>query len=145
VIRLISKDELDILSNDPVRPHINKIDTGKQVLVLDDLSAVICICYCTQVPTTEEELEKFRDDTGSVAVAYTVWSSKKGAGRAIVNELLELMTNKIGVRRLVTLSPLTEMASKFHIRNGATKIGQSNTCQNFEYTIDDNEIFGVPV
>ena len=145
MIRLISKDELDILSNDPVRPHINKIDVGKQVLVLDDLSAVICICYCTRVPTTEEELEKFRNDTGSVAVAYTVWSSKKGAGRAIVNELLELMTNKIGVRRLVTLSPLTEMASKFHIRNGATKISQSIACQNFEYTIDDNEIFGVPV
>ena len=49
------------------------------------------------------------------------------------------------IKRLVTLSPLTEMASKFHIRNGATLIGKSDTCQNFEYTIDENEIFGVPV
>lgn len=135
MIRLIANNELDILSGDPVRPHLNKIDTGKQVYVLDDLSAVICVCYCKQVPLTEEELEKYRDDTGSVVVAYTVWSSKKGAGRAIVNELLELMSNKTGVERLVTLSPLTEMASKFHIRNGAKRISQSDTCQNFEYDV----------
>jgi hypothetical protein len=113
--------------------------------VLDDLTAVICVCYCTHVPTTEQELEKYQNETGSVAVAYTVWSSKKGAGRAIVNKLADLMKGKQGVYRLVTLSPLTEMASKFHIRNGATRISRSDTCQNFEYVIDDNEIFGVPV
>ena len=135
MIRLIANNELDILSGDPVRPHLNKLDTGKQVYVLDDLSAVICVCYCKQVPLTEEELEKYRDDTGSVVVAYTVWSSKKGAGRAIVNELLEVMSTKTGVERLVTLSPLTEMASKFHIRNGAKRISESEWCQNFEYTL----------
>ena len=135
MIRLIANNELDILSSDPVRPHLNKIDTGKQVYVLDDLSAVICVCYCKQVPLTEEELEKYRDDAGSVVVAYTVWSSKKGAGRAIVNELLEVMSTKTGVERLVTLSPLTEMASKFHIRNGAKRISESEWCQNFEYTL----------
>ena len=71
MIRLISTSELDILSSDPVRPHIPKIDVGKQVYVLDDLSAVVCICYCTQVPSTEQELEQYRNDTGSIAVAYT--------------------------------------------------------------------------
>ncbi len=145
MIRLISINELDILDNDPVRLHIPKIGPGKQVYVLDDLTAVICVCYCTHVPTTEQELEKYQNETGSVAVAYTVWSSKKGAGRAIVNKLADLMKGKQGVYRLVTLSPLTEMASKFHIRNGATRISRSDTCQNFEYVIDDNEIFGVPV
>ena len=145
MIRLISTSELDILSSDPVRPHIPKIDVGKQVYVLDDLSAVVCICYCTQVPSTEQELEQYRNDTGSIAVAYTVWSNKPGAGRTIVNKLLELMKAKENVYRLVTLSPLTEMAEKFHVRNGATRISQSNTCQNFEYIIDENDIFGVPV
>ncbi len=145
MIRLISTSELDILSSDPVRPHIPKIDVGKQVYVLDDLSAVVCICYCTQVPSTEQELEQYRDDTGSIAVAYTVWSNKPGAGSTIVNKLLELMKAKENVYRLVTLSPLTEMAEKFHVRNGATRISQSNTCQNFEYIIDENDIFGVPV
>ena len=135
MIRLISINELDILSSDPVRPHINKVELGKQVYVLDDLTAVICICYCTNIPTDEKELEEYRDDTGSVAVAYTVWSNKPGAGRTIVNKLLKLMTSKTEIKRLVTLSPLTEMASKFHIRNGAKLIKKSTTCQNFEYEL----------
>ena len=135
MIRLISINELDILSSDPVRPHINKVELGKQVYVLDDLTAVICICYCTNIPTDEKELEEYRDDTGSIAVAYTVWSNKSGAGRTIVNKLLKLMTSKTEIKRLVTLSPLTEMASKFHIRNGAKLIKKSTTCQNFEYEL----------
>ena len=135
MIRLISINELDILSSDPVRPHINKVDLGKQVYVLDDLTAVICICYCTNIPTDEKELEEYRDDTGSVAVAYTVWSNKQGAGRTIVNKLLKLMTSKTEIKRLVTLSPLTDVASKFHIRNGAKLIKKSTTCQNFEYEL----------
>lgn len=135
MIRLISINELDILSSDPVRPHINKVDLGKQVYVLDDLTAVICICYCTNIPTDEKELEEYRDDTGSVAVAYTVWSNKPGAGRTIVNKLLKLMTSKTEIKRLVTLSPLTDVASKFHIRNGAKLIKKSTTCQNFEYEL----------
>tara|TARA_B100001057_G_scaffold67036_1_gene60711 strand:+ start:440 stop:847 length:408 start_codon:yes stop_codon:yes gene_type:complete len=135
VIRLISINELDILSSDPVRPHINKVELGKQVYVLDDLTAVICICYCTNIPIDEKELEEYRDDTGSVAVAYTVWSNKPGAGRTIVNKLLKLMTSKTEIKRLVTLSPLTDVASKFHIRNGAKLIKKSTTCQNFEYEL----------
>lgn len=135
MIRLISINELDILSSDPVRPHINKVELGKQVYVLDDLTAVICICYCTNIPTDEKELEEYRDDTGSVAVAYTVWSNKPGAGRTIVNKLLKLMTSKTEIKRLVTLSPLTDVASKFHIRNGAKLIKKSTTCQNFEYEL----------
>jgi len=135
VIRLISMNELGILSGDPVRPHIEKTSVGKQIYVLDDMSAVICICYCTQIPITEEELEKYKDDSGSIAVAYTVWSHKKGAGRTIVNELLALMKAKKDVEKLVTLSPLTEMAKKFHIRNGATLVSKSDTCQNFEYNL----------
>ncbi len=135
MIRLISINELDILSSDPVRPHINKVELGKQVYVLDDLTAVICICYCTNIPIDEKELEEYRDDTGSVAVAYTVWSNKPGAGRTIVNKLLKLMTSKTEIKRLVTLSPLTDVASKFHIRNGAKLIKKSTTCQNFEYEL----------
>ena len=36
---------------------------------------------------------------------------------------------------LILLSPLTEMARRFHIRNGAKFIGKSDTCQNFEYDL----------
>jgi len=135
LIRLISIKEQEVLDNDPVRPHINKIDVGKQVYVLDDLSAVICVCYCTQVPTTEQELEQYRDDNGSILVAYTVWSNEQGAGRKIVVGLQELAKTKLNVNKLVTLSPLTDMATKFHIKNGAKLIEKSTTCQNFEYEV----------
>ena len=57
MIRLISVNETEVLKDDPVRPHIDKLDkSGKQVYVLDDLSAVICTCLCNDVPTTEKQL-----------------------------------------------------------------------------------------
>ena len=37
------------------------------------------------------------------------------------------------LNRLVTLSPLTEMATKFHLRNNAKLISVNDTTQNFEY------------
>ena len=37
------------------------------------------------------------------------------------------------LNRLVTLSPLTEMATKFHLRNGAKLLHINETTQNFEY------------
>ena len=36
---------------------------------------------------------------------------------------------------LITLSPLTEMARTFHLRNGAEEIRVNEETQNFEYTI----------
>ena len=135
MIRLISKNETEVLKDDPVRPHIEKLDkVGKQVFVLDDLSAVICTCYCNDVPTTEAELEEYRNDLGTTLIAYTVWSNKKGAGRDIVNKLLDIAKQN-DVERLVTLSPLTEMAEKFHLKNGAKFLAKHKECQNFEYKI----------
>ena len=135
MIRLISINETEVLKDDPVRPHIDKLDkAGKQVYVLDDLSAVICTCLCNDVPTTEKQLEDLRNDLGNILVAYTVWSNKKGAGRDIVNQLLDVAKEK-NIKRLVTLSPLTEMAERFHVRNGAKLVSKSDTCQNFEYEL----------
>ena len=39
------------------------------------------------------------------------------------------------LNRLVTLSPLTEMATNFHERNGAKLIQINETTQNFEYKV----------
>ena len=40
-----------------------------------------------------------------------------------------------GIQRIVTLSPLTPMATHYHIRNGAKLLGHNPTTQNFEYKI----------
>ncbi len=39
------------------------------------------------------------------------------------------------LNRLVTLSPLTDMARKFHLKNGAKEISINEETQNFEYEV----------
>lgn len=149
--------ESAILSDDPVRPHIPKsarLSDGRQVYVLEDhsecckstmpecagkIAAVICVAYTNQIPINEDELSDFNDFNGSNAIFYTVWSYKKGAGREIIQKVSELLHKKQWITRYVTLSPLTEMAEKFHLRNGAKLINKGDTCQNFEYFMEEED------
>ena len=39
------------------------------------------------------------------------------------------------LNRLITLSPLTDMARNFHIKNGAKELQVNKMTQNFEYDI----------
>ena len=106
----------------------------------------MCFAYTNQIPTSVEELEKMSTDAflqstmrgqnvGKIAIAYTVWSKKKGGGKLIVKEVYKKIKKSNHLNRLVTLSPLTEMASKFHTRNGAKLIQVNETTQNFEYKV----------
>ena len=102
--------------------------------------------YTNKIPTSVEELELLSTDAflqstlrgqnvGKIAIAYTVWSKKKGGGKLIVKEVYKKIKRSNHLNRLVTLSPLTEMASKFHTRNGAKLIQVNDTTQNFEYKV----------
>ena len=42
--------------------------------------------------------------------------------------------------KLVTLSPLSPMATHFHIKNGAKQIKVSEKTQNFEYKLNDDNV-----
>ena len=42
---------------------------------------------------------------------------------------------KEGIKRVVTLSPLTPVATHFHISNGAKQISINDDTQNFEYNL----------
>jgi len=139
VIRLATTQELEHIEKDPVRPHISKewrTRSGREVYVLErdkEISAVICVAYTDEVPTSENDMKWVGTNT---AVFYTVWSYKPGAGREIVNGVAErIKAQRPWVRRFVTLSPLTEMARNFHIKNGAKFIGKHQDCQNFEYEV----------
>ena len=74
-------------------------------------------------------------NVGRIAIAYTVWSKKKGGGKLIVNEVFKKIKKSNHLNRLITLSPLTEMARKFHLRNGAIELQVNSETQNFEYKI----------
>ena len=86
-----------------------------------------------EVPTRENDMKWVGM---SIAVFYTVWSYKPGAGRQIVNGVAgRIKTQRPWVKRFVTLSPLTEMAEKFHLKNGAKFLAKHKECQNFEYIL----------
>ena len=139
-------------SEDPVRPELdNNFRTGYGrkifgVRYKKEIHAIMCFAYTNKIPTSVEELEKLSTDAflqsalrgqnvGKIAIAYTVWSKKKGGGKLIVKEVYKKIKKSNHLNRLVTLSPLTEMASKFHSRNGAKLIQVNETTQNFEYKV----------
>tara|TARA_B100000029_G_scaffold60913_2_gene54810 strand:+ start:458 stop:1012 length:555 start_codon:yes stop_codon:yes gene_type:complete len=137
---------------DPVRPELdNKFRTGfgRKIYGVEyqgEIHAVMCFAYTNEVPKSVDELEKLstdaflqtamRDQTGGqIAIAYTVWSKKKGGGKLIVKEVFKKIKKSNHLNRLVTLSPLTEMATNFHERNGAKLIQVNENTQNFEYKV----------
>ena len=135
--------EADILKDDPVRPHISKaerLSDGRQVFVLENddkaISAVICVAFTNAIPKDEFELSAYNAFDGSCAIFYTVWSYEKGAGREIIQKVSDHLMRRGWIKRYVTLSPLTEMAEKFHLRNGAELIHRGKYCQNFEYFME---------
>ena len=91
--------------------------------------------FCPEVPYTLREMDYMsRVKDGTIAVAYTVWSRKRGAGKEIIKKLGEWVREN-NYERLITLSPLTPMATHFHIRNGAKQVYINDETQNFEYKI----------
>ena len=137
---------------DPVRPELDNIfrrSYGRKIFGVKysgEIYAVMCFAYTNKIPKNVDELDKFSHDAflqsaqrdqniGQIAIAYTVWSKKKGGGKLIVKEVFKKIKKSNHLNRLVTLSPLTDMATKFHSRNGAKLLQINETTQNFEYEI----------
>ena len=148
---LIELNECDT-SEDPIRPELDnnfRSSYGRKIYGVrykGEIHAVMCFAYTNEIPKSVEELDKLSHDAflqsamrdqkvGQIAIAYTVWSKKKGGGKLIVKEVFKKIKKSNHLNRLVTLSPLTEMATKFHSRNGAELIQINETTQNFEYKI----------
>jgi len=149
--KLIELNECNT-SEDPVRPELDnnfRTGYGRKIFGVEykgEIHAVMCFAYTNKIPKSVEELEKLstdaflqtamRDQTGGqIAIAYTVWSKKKGGGKLIVKEVFKKIKKSNHLNRLVTLSPLTDMAFKFHSKNGAKLLQVNETTQNFEYKV----------
>ena len=139
-------------SEDPVRPQLdNKFRTsyGRKIYGVEyqgEIHAVMCFAYTNEIPKTVDELDKFSHDAflqsamrdqkvGKIAIAYTVWSRKKGGGKLIVKEVFKKIKKSNHLNRLITLSPLTEMATQFHSKNGAKLLQINDETQNYEYQV----------
>ena len=137
---LVELDDIDV-SEDPVRPELTlgfRITHDRKIFGLkydNNIEAIICVAFCPEVPFTVREMDYMsRSKDNTIAIAYTVWSRKRGAGKEIVKKLGEwAIKNKC--TRLLTLSPLTPMATHFHIRNGAKQVHINEETQNFEYKL----------
>ena len=139
-------------AEDPVRPELDNVfrrSYGRKIYgvkYMGEIHAVMCFAYTNEIPKNVDELDKFSHDAflqsaqrdqnvGKIAIAYTVWSKKKGGGKLIVKEVFKKIKKSNHLNRLITLSPLTDMAYKFHNRNKAKLIQVNETTQNFEYEV----------
>ena len=135
---------------DPIRPELDnefRTSFGRKIYGVKykgEIHAVMCFAFTNEIPKDVKELDLLSKDAflqsatrdqkvGKIAIAYTVWSKKKGGGKLIVKEVYKKIKKSNHLNRLITLSPLTEMAKKFHLRNKAKLFRVNETTQNFEY------------
>ena len=140
------------VSEDPVRPELDVVfrrSYGRKIFGVKynkEICAIMCFGFTDEVPKTVEELDLMTRDAylksaqrdqniGQIAIAYTIWSKKKGGGKLIVKEIFKMIKKSNHLTRLITLSPLTEMARNFHLKNGAVELYVNKETQNFEYKI----------
>jgi hypothetical protein len=135
---------------DPIRPELDnefRTSFGRKIYGVKykgEIHAVMCFAFTNEIPKDVKELDLLSKDAflqsatrdqkvGKIAIAYTVWSKKRGGGKLIVKEIYKKIKKSNHLNRLVTLSPLTEMAKKFHLKNKAKLFRVNETTQNFEY------------
>ena len=153
---LVELPYIDV-SEDPVRPELSlefRQAYGRKIYGIKDeegdIAAVMCFAFTHGIPKSVEEMDVMSRDAamqaihragqqGSIAIAYTVWAKKKGGGKHMVNEVYKMIKGSNHLNRLVTLSPLTDMARKFHLKNGAKEVQVNPTTQNFEYNVELSE------
>ena len=114
---------------------------GRSLVPYQVYSSLCCVAYCNEIPINMEQLTEYSINhspyRGDIAIAYTVWncSDTKGSGRSLILALQKHFSSHANINRLVTLSPLTEMAKKFHLSNGAKLLSTNPESYNFEYAI----------
>ena len=140
------------ITEDPVRPELDVVfrrSYGRKIFGVryrKEICAIMCFGFTDEVPKTVKELDLMTRDAylksaqrdqniGKIAIAYTIWSKKKGGGKLIVKEVFKMIKKSNHLNRLITLSPLTDMARNFHLKNGAVELQVNEETQNFEYKI----------
>lgn len=141
LIKDLSDKFVKYLLEDPVRPHIpssDRIGSNKDIFVLpeqDNVQAITCVSYVSKVPKNENELFLINSDP-VVAIFYTIWSYKPGAGRQLILDSVDyIKEHNPKIQRFVTLSPKTEMAKRFHLKNGAIILRENDNTINYEYVL----------
>ena len=128
-----------VVKDDPVRPHIpleQRINDAAEILILragEEILAATCMQWLKDIPISEQDLIDI-DKDHNVAVFYTIWSYAPGAGASLLKAAADwLLKDFPEIKAIVTLSPQTKMAERFHLKNGATVHQTNETSVNYKY------------
>jgi len=140
VIKDLSDSLLNLIKDDPVRPEIpaeSRVNANSRIFVLKDEEnkpiAVTCVKFLERIPESVDQLADTVVNTNT-AVFYSIWSYAAGAGRSLIEQAqAEIKQELPEVDTFVTLSPKTEMARRFHHKNGAVTYRENADSINYLY------------
>ena len=141
LIRDLSNSLLEYIKDDPVRPNLSvdfRVSEGRIVLALVEdgkPTAMVCVSLHDFIPGSVEDLAQTAL-APTTAIFYTIWSYKAGKGKDLLFRSVEaLKTEYPTLEKFVTLSPKTEMAKRFHLKNGADIYRENTDTVNYEYHV----------
>lgn len=139
LITSITDKLISYIKDDPVRPELSaefRVQPNRFIatLVEDERpSSMVCVSLHDFIPATVDDLSRIAE-LPTTAVFYTIWSYKAGSGAQLLRESVKCIQNKYSsVNTFVTLSPKTEMARRFHIKNGAIVFRENSDTINYKY------------
>jgi hypothetical protein len=140
IINNLQDEFLRLIKDDPVRPEIpaeQRVNSNSQIFVLkndqNEPLAVTCVKFLADIPESVTDLADAVVNTNT-AVFYTIWSYAAGAGRELIEQArTQIEQEHPEVKTFVTLSPKTEMARKFHHKNGDTTYRENADSINYLY------------
>lgn len=145
-IKDLSNKLLDFIKDDPVRPEIPtefRVKDGRMVAALTDETetenetpeAMVCVSFHDFVPENVNDLNN-TTEVPTTAVFYTIWSYKSGKGQELLFRAVKGIQEQYpSVTRFVTLSPKTNLARRFHLKNGAIVYRENIETVNYEYNV----------
>jgi len=138
-ITTISDDLASLIKDDPVRPEIplsDRVNSNSRIYMLkdgDQTLAVTCVKFLETIPSAVDDLVVIIG-SATTAVFYTIWSYTAGSGRELIVEAQKSIESEFPeIQTYVTLSPKTEMARRFHLKNGARELRENVDTINYIY------------
>jgi hypothetical protein len=138
-ITTITEDLEKLIQDDPVRPEIpvtKRVNENSRIYMLkdgDQTQAVTCVKFLDAIPAAVDDLAELVG-SATTAVFYTIWSYTAGAGRELIVEAQKSIRQEFpDIDTYVTLSPKTEMARRFHLKNGAGIYRENSDTINYIY------------
>ena len=138
-ITTITEDLETLIKDDPVRPEIpvaRRVNQNSRIYLLkdgDQTRAVTCVKFLDMIPAAVDDLAELVG-SATTAVFYTIWSYTAGAGRELIVEAQKSIKSEFpSIDTYVTLSPKTEMARRFHLKNGAGVYRENSDTVNYIY------------